>query len=291
MRKISGVITALVTPFNKGATKIDFESFDKLLEDQLTSGIGGVVVNGSTGESLSLSRDEFKECAHFVVSKVKKKLSVYGGISAATTENALSLAEILVDAGVDGLMVTTPFYIKPTQVGVIHHIQKIRERFNLPLIVYNIPGRSGLNLQVATMAKLLNEGIVEYVKESSGSLEQIVELILSVKDPTVIFSGDDGLTFPLVALGCGGVVSVASNLIPKDLVELVDSLKEGDLPKARAINTKLYPIFKALFNESNPIPVKAALTLKGLTQYATLRAPLEEASDETIVRLKQALTW
>lgn len=279
-----GAFTAIVTPFKDG--KLDFESFEKLIEFQIENGIHGLVPCGTTGESATLSHQEHREVIEFVVKTVKGRVPVIAGSGSNSTQEALELTKFAKDAGADGALIITPYYNKPTQEGLYRHFKLIAESVDIPIVVYNVPGRTGTNLLPSTLARLKDISNIVAVKEASGSVDQAEEIMILTEGKISLLSGDDSLYFPLLAIGGKGVISVVSNIIPGDVAVVYNEFKNNKIEKARELFYKYYFLTKSMFYETNPIPVKTSLKLMGMIS-SELRMPLCEmskANDEKLVK-------
>lgn len=281
-----GTATALITPFCKDG--VDFVSFEKLLDDQLKNGIDAVLVLGTTGEPATMSADEKKAVIKFAVNKISGKIPVIVGAGSNSTSAAIEAAKLAENSGADALLVVTPYYNKCTQRGLIEHFTAIARATSLPIICYNVPSRTGVNLLPETFAELAEIENIAAIKEASGNMEQIEECIRLCRGKADVYSGDDGLTIPIMAMGGVGVISVASNVIPKFTAEMTAAMLEGNLEKARDMQLDMLPLVKALFCEVNPIPVKKAAQMKGLCD-GTLRLPLTQISQSNAVKLAEIL--
>lgn len=267
--KLQGSMTALVTPFKNG--KVDEQKLVDLVRHQIISGIDGLVPVGTTGESPTLSTQEHERVIKIVVDAADHEVPVIAGTGSNSTEEAIALTKFAKKAGADAALLVTPYYNKPTQEGMFRHYEAIAKKVDIPMVVYNIPGRTGAGLTPETVARLCKIPSIIAIKESTGSMDQTSQ-ILSLCDITVM-SGDDSLTLPLMALGAKGVISVAANVAPQAVAEMVDAFLAGDTPKARTLHYKLFGLCRALFIETNPIPVKTAMELLGLCR-GELRLPL-----------------
>ena len=260
MSRIQGSIVALVTPFKNG--EVDVDALRSLVAWHIESGTNAIVPCGTTGESPTLSHDEHRMVIETVVSAAGGRIPVYAGTGSNATSEALSLTKFAKAAGADAVLSVVPYYNKPTQEGLYAHFASIAEAVDIPTILYNIPSRTGgRGLVPATVARLAKLDPIVAIKEASGSMDQTSE-ILSLCDITVV-SGDDSLTLPLMAIGATGVISVIANLIPREWRRMVDVMLAGDVAGARAIHAKYFPLCRALFVETNPIPVKAAMRILG----------------------------
>lgn len=281
---LQGVYTALVTPFNNG--KVDWKAFESLLEKQIAGKVSGVVPVGTTGESPTLSNEEHIQVIARTVEIINGRCQVIAGTGANSTEEAIHLTREAKAAGADATLQVTPYYNKPTQEGIYRHFSTIADQTGLPVVLYNVPGRAGVPIATETIARLSANPLMVAVKEAGGSVDRVSE-ILDLCDITVL-SGDDSLTLPMISVGAKGIISVASNLIPGELSEMVSAALAGDFKTALAAHRKYYPLFRNLFIESNPIPVKAAMGMTGdiTTEY---RLPLCEMSAAHAEVLKKTL--
>lgn len=257
----TGSLVAIVTPFKNG--KLDERALGDLIEWQIASGTHGIVPCGTTGESATLTHAEHDRVVAFTVEVVRRRVPVVAGTGSNSTEEAIALTKHAKVAGVDGALLITPYYNKPTQEGLFLHYKAIAEAVDLPLVVYNIPGRTGVNMMPATIARLTVCPTVVAIKEGSGSVQQASEIIQLCGERLTVLAGDDALTLPMMAVGGKGVITVTANLLPGKMAQLVNAFLEGRLEAARALHYELYPLFTALFYETNPIPVKEALQMMG----------------------------
>ena len=281
----SGSLVALITPFRNG--KVDFEKLEELVDWHIEAGTNGLVPCGTTGESATLSYEEHEQVVTAVVNRADGRIPVIAGTGSNSTQEAVRFTRYAHDVGADGALLITPYYNKPTQKGLVAHFEVVAKETDIPLILYNVPSRTGVNMLPATVIECAKFPNIVEIKEASGNLEQSVE-ILRGSNLTVL-SGDDSLTFPLMAVGAKGVVSVAANVVPKMMVDLVDLSAAQDFPAARELHFRLYPLFKALFLETNPIPVKAAMALLGRIG-PELRLPLIPLSEENQRVLRSVLS-
>lgn len=281
-----GTATALITPFTESG--VDFESLNKLLDQQVAGGVDALVILGTTGEPATMSLEEKKSVIEFTVKKLKGKLPIIVGTGANSTKAAIEMSVLAEKMGADALLVVTPYYNKATQKGLVAHYTAIADAVNLPIICYNVPGRTGVNLLPATFAEIAEHKNIAAIKEASGNMEQIEEAIRLSRGKADVYSGDDGITVPVMAMGGIGVISVVSNVAPKFTSEMTSAMLAGDLKKAAEMQLKMLPFVKALFSEVNPIPVKKAAELKGLCN-GILRLPLTEMSAENTEKLARLL--
>lgn len=279
-----GSIVALVTPFKNGA--VDYDRLADLVEFHVEKGSDAILPCGTTGESPTLSHEEHRKVVEFVVKRVNHRIPVIAGAGSNSTEEALSLTRHARDVGADAVLSITPYYNKPTQKGMIKHFTCIAEEVDIPMILYNVPGRTGVNLLPQTVAELSKVKNIVGVKEASGNICQICDII-SLCDITVL-SGDDSLTFPLLAVGGKGVISVAANIIPSEMAELVRSFHDN-MERSRELHYKYWRLFKDLFIETNPIPVKTAMEMMGLMDFE-IRLPLCEMSEASKQVLRSTLS-
>lgn len=288
MRKVDdifrGVHTALITPFTSTGA-IDIGSFKRLVEYQIAAGIDGLVPCGTTGESSTLTHDEHDRVIALTVEYADGRVPVIAGTGSNATIEAIQLSQHAEQSGVDAVLLVNPYYVKPTQKGLYLHFKAIAESVSIPCIVYNIQSRTGVNLENETLLQLMNEhpNIVG-VKEASGSLEQMKNLIGLRRDQFVVLCGDDNITLDLIEAGGNGVVSVAANLIPYQMKDMVHSALEGNMKRARELESQLMPFFKACFVETNPIPIKTAMSMKRWCQEA-FRLPMCTLSSEDHYRV------
>lgn len=258
-----GVHTALITPFTSTGA-VDIRAFKRLVEYQIESGIDGLVPCGTTGESSTLTHDEHDRVIALTVQYADGRVPVIAGTGSNSTAEAIQLSQHAEQAGVDAVLLVNPYYVKPTQKGLYLHFKAVAESVSIPCIPYNIQGRTAVNLENETLFKLMSEhDNIVGVKEASGSLEQMKNLISMRRENFQLLCGDDNMTVDLIEAGGNGVVSVAANLVPAMMREMVHSALEGDLDSARKFEEKLMPLFRALFIETNPIPIKTAMAMKG----------------------------
>ncbi|MFY9402245.1 MAG: 4-hydroxy-tetrahydrodipicolinate synthase [Candidatus Omnitrophota bacterium] len=282
-----GSIVALVTPFKEG--RVDEDKLKELVDFQIKNGTSGIVPCGTTGESATLTFEEHGRVIEIVIAQARKRLPVIAGTGSNSTEEAIALTKHAASAGADASLQVSPYYNRPTQKGLYEHFKAVADSVKIPLILYNIAGRTGVNIEPETIAKLATtcKNIVG-VKEASGSLEQMARIKSLCPPNFQLISGDDSLTLPVLSIGGTGVISVAANIVPADTAELVTSFKEGDIKEARRMHYKLLPLIKALFVETNPIPVKTAMGLLGMCS-PDLRLPMSSMLPENLEKLKKAL--
>ena len=282
----SGSYVAIVTPFKND--KVDFEKLKELIEFQIENGTAGIVPCGTTGESPTLSYEEHEEVIVQTVKAVRKRLKVIGGTGSNSTDEAIMLTKAAEKAGCDGILLVSPYYNKPTQKGLYLHFKKVAESVKIPIMLYNIQSRTAVNIETATLVKLAADckNIVA-VKEASGSLDQMGQVIQQCPGFDVL-SGDDALTLPLLSIGGKGIVSVVANIVPRDTADLVEAYQKGDIKKAKKLHYKLMPLVKAMFIETNPIPVKTAMGMMKLCS-AEMRLPMCEMEESNKKKLEKEL--
>src|SRR6267143_2003151 len=282
-----GTFTALVTPFRNGG--IDVSAFEKLIETQISVGITGIVAIGTTGESPTLSHEEREQLISLAVEAAHKRCLVIAGTGSNATQHAVTDTRMAEKLGVDGALLVAPYYNKPSQEGLFRHFKTVPDDTPLPIMLYNIPGRCGVDIAPDTVSRLAKEcrNIVS-IKEASGSVERVSELRAHLPESFTILSGDDSLTLPFMSVGAVGVVSVASNLFPAEICALVHAYESGDVKSAENLHRKLFPLFKDLFIEPNPVPVKTALGWRG-AMSGECRLPLCEMSEANQTRLRKTL--
>jgi len=279
-----GSMVALVTPFLNG--KVDEAKLRELVEFHIQSKTDAISPCGTTGESPTLSHEEHKRVIQIVVEQAKKRVPVIAGTGSNATDEAVDLTRFAKRAGADAALMVCPYYNKPTQEGVYRHFEKVAKEADIPIVLYNIPGRTGINMAPETIARLSKIETIVAVKEAAGSLDQVSQ-ILSLCDITVL-SGDDSLTLPMMSVGAKGVISVVANIVPKDVVALTHHALDGAFEKAREFHYKLLPLCKVLFIETNPIPVKTAMETLGMIK-GELRLPLCGMAEGHLAQLKKAL--
>ena len=282
-----GTFTALVTPFRNG--NVDLAALEKLIEAQIASGITGLVAVGTTGESPTLTHEEKENVIQRTVKIARGRCKVIAGTGTNSTRDAIAATKFAEKAGVDGALLVAPYYNKPSQEGLFRHFKAIADETKLPIMLYNIPGRCSVDILPETVVRLAGacRNIVA-IKEASGSVERVGDLRRRLPDEFTILSGDDSLTLPFMSVGAVGVVSVASNLFTAEVCALVRACESGDYKSAQALQRKMLPIFKDLFIEPNPVPVKAALGWRG-AMSGEVRLPLCEMSEANQTRLRKTL--
>lgn len=278
MVKFGKVLTAMVTPFNQDL-EIDYQRTQELVVRLIESGSDGVIVSGTTGESPTLTKKEKLNLFRAVVEAIGGKGTVIAGTGSYNTAESIELTKEAEKTGVDGLLLVAPYYNKPSQEGLYRHFKEIVGATSLPAIIYNIPGRTGVNISADTIVRLAEIDNIVGVKESSGNLAQVGEIFEKTPSDFLIYSGDDALTLPVLSIGGVGVISVAGHIAGRKISEMVTAFERGDIGKAAEINASLGPLFRALFINTNPIMVKTACNLVGL-KVGGLRLPLVEASEK-----------
>ncbi len=272
-----GAMTAMITPFTTDG-QVDYERLKANVDFQIDKGIDGLVPVGTTGESPTLSHDEHQKVIETVVEHTAGRVKVIAGTGSNATREALSLTRHAKDVGADGALMVNPYYNKPTQEGLYRHFSLVADEVGLPIVLYNIPGRTGITMAPATVARLAEHEAIVAVKEATGSLD-IASEIATLSDITIL-SGDDSLTLPLMSIGGKGVISVLSNIIPDKIKALTAAALAGDFAGARQYHLELFPLFKGMFVETNPIPIKSAMAMMNMDS-GELRLPLCELSDES----------
>ncbi len=267
-----GVFTAIVTPFNEDGS-LDLESLGRIIEFQIDNNVNGIVPVGTTGESPTLTIEEHIKVVEYTCRKVKKRVKVIAGAGSNNTDEAIELSKAAEKAGADATLQVAPYYNKPTQEGLYRHYIKIADSVHIPHIIYNIPSRTGRNIEVDTMVKLAAHPNIAGVKEASGNIIQMMEIIEKTPNSFAVLSGDDSITLPLTAAGGRGVISVSSNLFPGHMNYFVQSGLKGDFDMMAKLNYKLMPLFRMMCIEQNPIPIKTAMALKGYLKEV-FRLPL-----------------
>lgn len=287
-----GTYVAMVTPFTKDE-EIDEEGFRSNINFLIDNGVNGLLAAGTTGESATLSHDEHKKVIEILIDEVDGRVETLAGAGSNSTKEAIDLVKFSEDAGADAALVITPYYNKPQQHGLINHYQVISDASDIPIIAYNVPSRTGVNLDVDTIVELAKIDNVDAIKEASGSIDKISEIykalsLEGLEEDFNILSGEDGLTLPIMALGGTGVISASANVDPRRMVLMVDSMLNEDYQRAQELHYEMINLIKALFVESNPVPAKTAMRIMGLPS-GPLRQPLADMKDENVEILKKAL--
>jgi len=282
-----GAMVAIVTPFKDG--RLDEAALRDLIEFQIANGTHGIIPCGTTGESATLSFQEHERVVEITVEQVGKRIPVIAGSGSNSTDEAIRLTKHAKAAGADGALMISPYYNKPTQEGLYQHFRKVAEAVDIPIVLYNIPGRTAVNMEPDTIARLAKIDNIVGVKEASGSMKQITDIIARCGDDFTVVSGEDFLTFPLMCVGGKGVISVTSNIAPRDMSDLCSLLLEGKVAEARPLYYKLLPLCHGLFYETNPAPVKAALAMMKKIESDEVRLPLVQMSEANRERLRRDL--
>ncbi len=282
----SGSYVALVTPFKNGA--VDTEKLKELVDFHIAHGTSGIVPTGTTGESATLSYEEHEHVIEVVVKAARKKVKVVAGTGANSTSEAVMLTKFAEKAGCDGVLLVSPYYNKPTQKGLYLHFKAVADSIKIPVILYNIQGRTAVNIEPVTVAKIAADcKNVVAVKEASGSLDQMSQ-IKALCPKMTLLSGDDALTLPVLAIGGTGVISVVANIVPKDVADLISTFQAGNIQKARELHYRLMPLIKAMFIETSPIPVKTAMGMMKMCS-GDLRLPMCELEESNRMKLERTL--
>lgn len=289
MALFRGAGVALVTPFHEDGS-VNYEKLAELVEEQIAGGTDAIIACGTTGEAATMSEEEHMDVIRFIIKAVNHRIPVIAGTGSNCTATAIDLSKQAEEAGAEGVLLVTPYYNKATQGGLIQHYEAVAGAISLPCILYNVPSRTGVTIQPETMAYLYQhvENIVG-VKDATGNISMITKLMSLVDENFLLYSGDDDQIVPLLSVGASGVISVLSNVAPRETHEICQKWFDGDIKGAREAQFKAYPLIKALFAEVNPIPVKAALNLMG-KNVGSLRLPMTEATDSTKALLKDEMT-
>jgi len=287
MKSFGRVLTAMVTPFDNNL-EVDYKRTAELANYLATHGSDGIVVTGTTGESPTLTKEEKIKLWQVVKDTVGDKVSVIAGSGSNNTKDSIAMTKEAAKIGVDGVMLVGPYYNKPSQEGFYQHFKTIAESTDLPIIVYNVPGRTGTNILPETVVRLSAIENIVAVKEASGNLEQVSQIVRSVPERITVYSGDDSLTLPILAIGGGGIISVASHVVGNKIKEMVEAYFSGEMKKATKLHLELFPVFKGMFITSNPVPVKAALGMLGLPVGGP-RLPLVNANEKEIETIKHIM--
>jgi 4-hydroxy-tetrahydrodipicolinate synthase len=282
----TGSMVALITPFKDG--KIDWPRLEALVDFHIQNGTHGIVPCGTTGESATLSHREHDDVIKAVVKAVNKRLPVIAGTGSNSTDEAVRLTREAEKSGADGALMISPYYNRPTQEGIYQHYKRVASEVGIPIIVYNIPARTGSKIEPETLARLAEVKNIAGVKEATGSVDQAIDVIRLCGDRLVVYSGEDTLTFSLMALGGKGVISTVANIAPREMSQLTEACLNGDWEKGRGLQLKLIPLIRSLFIETNPIPVKTAASFMGKCT-AELRLPLTPMAESNVKKLKQAM--
>lgn len=283
----SGSIVALVTPFKKG--KINEKKLKELVRFHCEKGTDGIVPCGTTGELSTLSHAEHKRVIEIVVRETKKKIPVIAGAGSNSTEETIELCRFSKKIGADGVLLVVPYYNKPSQNGLYLHFSRVAQSVSIPIMLYNIPGRTGINMMPSTVVRLAQEHpTIVGIKEATGSMDQTTEIVQKLGEGFDVLSGDDALTLPLLAIGAKGVISVVANIIPEDVKNMITFWNSGDIYNVRRLHVKMFPLIKACFLETNPVPVKTAMRMLNMCSDE-VRLPLAPMSDSNKKKLKRTL--
>ena len=283
----TGSMVALVTPFKDG--KVDWKSLEGLVEFHIQNGTHGIVPCGTTGESATLNHKEHHEVIEAVIKAANRRVPVIAGTGSNSTAEAVELTRGAEKAGADGALMISPYYNRPTQEGIYQHYKKVASEVGIPIIVYNIPGRTGSKIEPETLARLSEIKNVAGVKEATGSVDQAIDVIRLCGDQLAVYSGEDSLTYSLMALGGKGVISTVANIAPKEMSQLTEACLKGNWQRGRQLQFQLIPLIRSVFLETNPIPIKTALSLMGKCT-GDLRLPLTPMSDGNLKKMQQAMT-
>jgi len=279
-------MVALVTPFRDGS--VDWQSLQALVEFHVQNGTHGIVPCGTTGESATLSHEEHDEVIKAVIKAVNRRVPVIAGTGSNSTAEAVRLTREAEKSGADGALMISPYYNRPTQEGIYQHYKKVAASVGIPIIVYNIPGRTGSKIEPETLARLAEIKNIAGVKEATGSVDQAIDVLRLCQGNLAVYSGEDSLTFSLMAVGGQGVISTVANIAPKEMAQLTEACLAGQWEKARELQFKLVPLIRSVFIETNPIPVKTALSLMGKCT-GELRLPLTPMAEGNVKKLRQAM--
>jgi 4-hydroxy-tetrahydrodipicolinate synthase len=282
----SGALTALVTPFRDD--RLDEKALRAIVAEQIEGGIAGLVPAGTTGESASLSHDEYTQLLSIVIDEARGRVPVIAGAGSASTAHSIELAKIAQRLGANAVLVVVPYYYKPSQEGLYAHFTAVAKAVPLPMVVYNIPGRCGVDLAVSTLERLAAIPSIVGIKESTGTVQRSSEIVQRFGDRFSVLSGDDALTLPIMAVGGQGVISVTSNVAPREVSRQVELFRSGDVVGARKQHQRLSPLYEALFIESNPGPVKCAMGMRGLMS-PELRLPFVQPTEASVQRIRKVL--
>jgi len=281
------VLTAMVTPFDQQGN-IDYGATKNLIEHLISNGTDAIVVAGTTGESPTLTTEEKIALFQYVVKEVNGRIPVIAGTGSNNTRESIELTRDAEASGVDGIMLVSPYYNKPSQEGLYQHFKMIAESTDLPIMLYNIPGRTAVNIDVDTIVRLSEIDNIVCVKEASADLDAMAEIISRTREDFLLYSGDDGLTLPALAIGAVGVVSVSAHIVGNEMQSMIEAYRTGNVAEAGAIHRELLPVFKALFSAPSPTPLKAALNMKGI-EVGDVRLPLVPLNDEQMAELRKEL--
>ncbi|HEX4352149.1 MAG TPA: 4-hydroxy-tetrahydrodipicolinate synthase [Polyangiales bacterium] len=287
MATFEGALTALITPFRDD--RLDEKALRALVAEQIEGGIDGLVPSGTTGESASLSHDEYARVLELVIDEARGRVPVIAGAGSASTAHAIELAKIAERSKADAILVVAPYYYKPSQEGLVAHYAAVARATSLPIVLYNIPGRTVVDISIATLERLAAMPSIVAIKESTGNVLRSAEIVTRFGDRFSVLSGDDSLTLPIMAVGGRGVISVASNVAPREVSRQIDLFRAGDLGGSRKQHQRLSPLYEALFLEPNPGPVKAALAIRGMIT-GELRLPFVPPVEAVQQRIRRVLS-
>ena len=288
MSKFRGAFVAIVTPFIDG--QLDEQGLVDLIEFHIASGTHGIVPCGTTGESATMSHDEHHRVVDLTVKTVNGRVPVVAGSGSNSTAEAIELTRYAREAGVDGVLMVSPYYNRPSQEGLYQHFKAVAEAVDVPIILYNVPSRTSSNVLPVTVARLAAIDNIVGIKEATGSLNQVSEVIMLCPKDFAVLSGDDFTSMATVLVGGTGVISVTSNVAPKDMADMMDAALAGDLAKANELHYKMFPLMQAMFYDSNPVPAKTTLQLMGKIKSGAPRLPLCSMNDENLAKLKATIT-
>ena len=283
-----GAFVAIVTPFIDG--KVDEQGLKDLIEFQIENGTRGLVPCGTTGESATLTHDEHHQVVELTIKTVNGRVPVLAGSGSNSTAETIELTRHAKKAGADGSLMITPYYNRPSPEGLYQHFKAAAEAVDIPIIMYNVPSRTGINMMPDTVARCAEIDNIVGIKEATGNMNQVSEVIRLCPDEFAVMSGDDFTSMVTIALGGTGLISVTSNVAPKDMAAVIDLALEGDIARAREIHFKLFPVMQAMFIDSNPVPAKTTLELMGKIQSGEARQPLYKMSDDTLEKLKKVIS-
>lgn len=286
-KQIGGAIVAIVTPFKNG--KVDEETLKDLIEWNIKAGTNCIVPCGTTGESATLSHEEHMRVVEITIETVNGRVPVIAGTGSNSTVETIMLTKHAKNAGADAALVITPYYNKPSQEGLYQHFMAVADKCKFPMVLYNVPGRTGVNMLPETVKRCAKNRYIIGIKEATGSLKQVTDVIRLCPKNFIVLSGDDFTAFPIMTIGGKGVISVASNVVPKEMAAMMNALEKGNLTKARQLHLKLFPLFDALFYETNPVPAKTALAMMGKIPKDEVRLPLASMSEANKKRIKGVL--
>jgi 4-hydroxy-tetrahydrodipicolinate synthase len=287
MTQFKGAFVAIVTPFSDG--KIDEKELIDLIEFQIAEGTNGIVPCGTTGEAATMSHEEHHRVVELTIKTVNGRVPVVAGTGSNSTAETIELTRHAKESGADGALVITPYYNKPSQEGLYQHFKAVAEAAELPIILYNVPSRTSVNMLPSTVARCAQIPNIVGIKEATGDLNQISEVIRLCPDDFTVLSGDDFTSMATVAIGGKGVISVTSNVAPADMANLMAAALEGDFAKARQIHYKMFPLFQAMFFDTNPVPAKTTLALMGKIKAANPRLPISEMNEAALARMKKVI--